>query len=256
MHADAGQIQQVLMNLVINASEAIGESHGVINIETSQEEASGDGAANRYVVITVRDTGCGMSENTKARIFDPFFTTKIYGRGLGLAAVLGILRSCAATITIESAPGKGSTFRVRFPAAVESTEATDDPAQPEVPKRQGTVMVVEDEDFVRTFASAALRRAGYCVLEASQGQEALDLLNSHGQVDLVLLDVTMPMMSGRETLQHIRRMRPELRVIVTSGYGSQEAKSLMDLVGEETEFLQKPYTSRRLIQSIDGILAE
>jgi PAS domain S-box-containing protein len=252
IHADAGQIQQVLMNLVINACEAIADGdNGAISISCGAESSAGA----RWVYVTVTDTGCGMSEQTKARIFDPFYTTKVYGRGLGLSAVLGILRSCAATIEIETAPGKGTTFSVLFPA-VEAEPKVEAATAPPADSRAGaTVLVVEDEDFVRAFTVAALKRAGYSVLQAVHGEEAVAAVREKGRIDLVLLDVTMPVMGGREAFEKIRELRPNLPVMVTSGYGSDETARLMDLVGKEASFIQKPYRAQQLLDSIEAAIA-
>jgi CheY-like chemotaxis protein len=208
----------------------------------------------RGVLLMVTDTGCGMEEATKARIFDPFFTTKVLGRGLGLSAVLGILRSCSASIHVDSRAGEGATFRLLFPAAEsKSAQAVPESRRPEAARR-GTVLVVEDEDMVRSFASAALKRAGYKVLLAAQGQEAVELIRANGRVDVVLLDVTMPVMSGRETFTQIKQLRPDTVVIVTSGHGVQDAERLMELQGDEAKFLQKPYTVDGLVQFVNAAL--
>jgi len=258
VHADAGQLQQVIMNLVINGAEAIGENAGVITVSTATEQLTDHTslAGGRYVRVTVTDTGCGMDDVTKDRIFDPFFTTKTYGRGLGLSAVLGIVRSCAATIAIESAPGRGTTFRLLFPA-VETALPSPAPQRQETGARTGTVLVVDDEDGVRSFTSAALQRSGYRVLEASHGRQALDLLRNNGKVDIVLLDLTMPVMSGRETFEQMQALRPNLAVVITSGYSSEEAYRLVPAAdGTEPKFLQKPYTPRQLLECIDTALQE
>ena len=256
IHADAGQIQQVLMNLVLNAAEAIGDAApGTIGIGTGEEdipENHSEAPAGRYVRIMVSDTGCGMSEATKAQIFDPFFTTKVYGRGLGLSAVLGILRSCAATIEIDSKPGSGTTFKLLFPAVEPDVASSDSAAEGIGARKSATILVVDDEDGVRAFAVAALSRAGYTVLQAAHGKEAVDLIASNRPVDLVLLDVTMPVMSGREALEEIRKLQPNLKVMVTSGYGSEEARRLIVSAGKEAGFLQKPYTAQRLLHFIDS----
>ncbi len=253
VQADAGQIQQVLMNLVINAGEAIGEGRsGLIRVATDELVQAG----SRSVRVRVSDNGCGMSESTRDRIFDPFFTTKVYGRGLGLSAVRGILRTCAGSISVESAPGCGTTFQLLFPAVAAGADAAYGSLPCAVASRDATVLVVDDEDGVRAFASAALRGAGYRVLEATHGKEAVDLIGAGEAVDLVLLDVTMPVMGGREALERIVQLRPGLNVMVTSGYGSDEVKRLMSVSGSHAGFIQKPYTAQQLRQCIDSALAK
>jgi PAS domain S-box-containing protein len=258
--ADPGQMQQVLMNLVINAGEAIGAgNHGRICLSTGSADI-GEGfldataaelAAGQYVYLEVRDTGCGMDEHTKARMLDPFFTTKFTGRGLGLAAVSGIMRSQKGAITVESALGQGSAFRVLFPASANPAVARKDAASHERP----AVLVIEDEEGVRGFLKSALERYGYTVLSAQDGREGLAMLDQHSSsIALVLLDLIMPVMGGQEVLAEIKRRQPGIKVLLTSGYNEAEAKRLCAAYGD-TLFLQKPFSARSLIHKVQSAIA-
>jgi two-component system cell cycle sensor histidine kinase/response regulator CckA len=250
--ADATQMRQVLMNLVINASEAIGESTGVIQVLTSLSAASRaqlkelhlspDLPEGDYVTLEVNDTGCGMSPETLSCIFDPFFTTKFTGRGLGLAAVLGIVRGHHGGIKVTSKPGRGSKFRILLPRGHPvpgEARPTPRPARPW--NLRGSVLVVDDEEIVRDAVRAMLHAFGLEVLVAVDGVEALSLFEQHAaRIDCVLLDLTMPRMGGVETFHAIRQVRPKTPVVLMSGYDEQEAVQRFDgncLTG----FLQKPF---------------
>lgn len=241
--ADGTQLQQVLLNLVSNAAEAIGEESGVITVAT--------GASDGQVYLEVRDTGCGMDAETRARIFDPFFTTKFTGRGLGLAAVAGIVRGHRATIHVSSAPGHGSAFRVLFPAepAARKLAAADSPMT-----GSGTVLVVDDEEMVRRIAQATLEIRGYKVLLANNGLDAINQARRHPEISLVLLDLTMPVMGGEEAIDRILEARPGVKVVVSTGFDQREAFARFNRK-QVAAFLQKPYTSRQLGEKIDAILA-
>jgi PAS domain S-box-containing protein len=244
IEADPGQIQQIVLNLVSNAAEAIGEDAGTIEIETGAEDAR--------VFLEVRDTGCGMDAETKARMFDPFFTTKFTGRGLGLAAVSGIARTCKASIHVTSAPGRGTTIRISFPAAVAA------PAPHAAPKAlpkagAGTILVVDDEEMVRRIAMASLKSRGYTVILAENGLEAIRKVKEHPEIDLVLLDLTMPVMDGAEAMDRIVAAHPGIRVVATTGYDHREAAARFENK-QVSAFLQKPYTSRQLAEKIKSVL--
>ena len=205
--ADANQLQQVILNLVSNAAEAIGEESGVIRIRTGVD-------ANHMVYLEVRDTGCGMDTETRSRIFDPFFTTKFTGRGLGLAAVSGIARGHRATLQVTSSPGQGSTFRISFPAGEEIVAEPPARANDDL-SGTGTILVVDDEDVIQRIARVTLEMRGYRVLLAGDGMEAIRAIRENPGIALVLLDLTMPVMGGAEAVDEILAINPAIQVLVS-----------------------------------------
>jgi PAS domain S-box-containing protein len=257
---DPGQLQQILMNLVINAGEAVGEGvpgritvgTSMRDIETAFTDARGEQVApGRYVCIEISDTGEGIREEDKRRIFEPFYTTKFTGRGLGLAAVEGILRAQRCGITIESARGAGSCFRIFLPAAENSARATVQLGQT---GDFGTVLVVDDERSVRDFIGEALRRNGYRVLLASDGREALAICeNGEEKIDAMVLDTIMPLMGAKELLALIPGIRPNLRVLLTSGYSESEVRRLC-VDYPATDFIGKPYTAHQISKAVENLL--
>ncbi|MGE3075334.1 MAG: PAS domain S-box protein [Dehalococcoidia bacterium] len=248
---DATQIRQVAMNLVVNASDAIGEREGVISISTSVVDATAEVLANtylapelpagRYISLEVQDTGGGMEPETLARIFDPFFTTKFTGRGLGLAAVLGIVRGHHGAIHVDSEPGVGTIFKLLLPATSgEAAQQTPVP-KPAQWKGEGTVMVVDDEPTVRAVTARALKVFGFNVIEAVDGVEGLELFREHhDEIACVLLDMTMPRMNGEETFMAIKELDPAAHIILMSGYTQQDATDRFSGRGL-SGFIQKPY---------------
>jgi PAS domain S-box-containing protein len=261
IEGDASQIQQLVMNLVLNAAEAIGEGKtGVVAVTTMtqmvdeayiQRTFSGNEISpGNYVVLDVTDTGCGMSEETAARIFDPFFTTKFSGRGLGLAAAAGIVRGHRGALKLHSVLGKGSSFRVLFPASEGAPKTRGRDFDEDDLKGNETILVIDDEEIVRRAARSALEHYGYTVVVSESGKSSLEFLAKLDYaVDLVVLDMTMPGMSGEETLQHLRAIRPELPVILSSGYN--EAEATRRLTGKGLAgFIQKPYSASHLAQQI------
>jgi CheY-like chemotaxis protein len=258
------------MNLVINASEAIPPgAHGRIEVTTSGCEVTPETAIRHaqgydvqpghFVCLEVTDNGSGMDEATLAKIFDPFFTTKFTGRGLGLPAVQGIVRSCRGFIDVHSSPGAGSTFRVFLPATAEQPAAASSVAAPlgtsrRQDRRPATILVVDDQEMVRRMACMALRSQGYEVLESNNGKGALEVLAAAATLPrLALLDLTMPVMGGAELVPILNRDYPGLRVILTSGYSEEDARS--DLPSNAiADFLQKPYTLTALTEKIEGAL--
>ncbi len=256
--ADAGQMQQLVMNLVINGAEAIGDDAGVVAVATgarrfdehtlrAEYAAADPPEPGEYVWLEVNDTGCGMDQATLAKIYDPFFTTKFTGRGLGLAAVSGIVRGHGGAMSVTSTPGRGSTFRVLLPAAPESD------IEAAVSAETSTVLVVDDEEMVRRTAAAALRQHGFEVIEADGGPSAIRLFQSRAEeIGLVLLDMTMPEMSGHEVLRRLRTIRPDVKVIVSSGYSEME--TIRRFTGQEiTAFIQKPYTAAALAAKVKSV---
>jgi CheY-like chemotaxis protein len=262
---DPTQFQQILMNLVINAGEAIGEGNtGRITIGTGMVDAErgfGDAlgqemAPGRYVSVEVQDTGSGIDEAIKPRIFDPFFTTKFAGRGLGLAAAAGIIRGQKCAITMESALGRGSTFRVLLPVVKNSAEQTEGQR---ASKEQATVLVVDDEPSVREFIAAALLQRGYCVFTAGDGREALGVLDQRrldqrgSALDAVVLDVVMPVMNARDFLPVLWERHPGAKVLLTSGYDEASARQLCG-ARAGVAFLQKPYTAEQLAEVMTELI--
>jgi PAS domain S-box-containing protein len=254
--ADAGQITQVVMNLIINAAEALSDS-GTVVVTTGVEEVNGVAhrlAPGRYACLRVRDTGCGMDERTLGRIFEPFFSTKFSGRGLGLAATLGIIHSHKGSITVESKPGKGTIFTVWLPAGHGATVMVKEPISPADPLGSGAILVVDDEDLVRQIAKASLEAHGYTTLLASDGRSALDVVEVSGdRIRAVVLDVTMPGMTCEEIVSRLRGMQPTLPVIIASGHGTSEISQRFAARGING-FLQKPYTADQLARRISAVL--
>ncbi len=243
INADTNQLQQVLLNLVSNAAEAIGEENGTVEIRTGMD-------SGESVYLEVRDTGCGMDAETKARMFDPFFTTKFTGRGLGLAAVAGIVRGHKASIQVKSSPGEGSTLRISFPAAEEVASIPTVQAAEAV---GGTVLVVDDEEMVRRIAKASLETRGYNVLLAANGREAIEQAQRHPEIGLVLLDLTMPLMGGEEAIDEIVAARPGIQVLVSTGYDRRDAVAKFK-DKRVAGYLLKPYTSRQLAERVRALL--
>jgi len=264
--SDPTQLRQIIMNLVINASEALGDRDGEIAITTNLVHPSADwfdGAPLAppetnlpFVRLEVRDSGCGMTDETIAKIFEPFYTTKFTGRGLGLAAVLGIIRSHRGGLIVRSGVGKGSIFALFFPATA-NTQAEKPAAlgHTGLPwRRTGHILVVDDEDHVRRVAEKMLKSSGMTVETAHDGYEALDLFRANPEsFELVLLDMTMPRLSGEETLQLLREIRPGIRVLFMSGYNRREFVD--SLPGRATlGFMQKPFTLESLREHLQFML--
>ena len=252
----APQIRQVLMNLIINASEAIGEKEGVIQVTTSVVP-TGD-----HVRLEVSDNGCGMAEEAKAQIFDPFFTTKFAGRGLGLAVVQGIVRSHGGAINVVSAPGQGATFQVSLPCAsmkaleVQNAVAYPRAEQPHVLTRtRATVLVVEDEEVLRRAVSKVLRIKGFSVMEAQDGSVAIELMRNHrDNIDVILLDVTLPGASSKEVFEEAMRICVNPKVVLTSAYDRRTVDSFFPGV-RIAQFIRKPFQLDDLASTLRSALA-
>ncbi len=266
--ADATQLRQVVMNLITNASEAIGDRTGVISLTTGAMDCdesylkgveSGGGAlpAGTYVYLEVSDTGHGMDRETMARIFDPFFTTKFTGRGLGLAAVQGIVRGHKGGLRVYSEAGMGTTFKVLLPADLRPAETVGaDAPSKGTWSGHGLVLLADDEAPIRNIGRLILERLGFQVLTAADGRDALELFLKHqSEVRLVLLDMTMPHVDGEACFRELRRMVPGVKVIMTSGYNEQDV--INRFVGKGLAgFVQKPYTSADLIPKVRAALEE
>jgi two-component system, cell cycle sensor histidine kinase and response regulator CckA len=249
--ADPVQLQQVVMNLVMNAAEAIGPEGGQVRVVT-RDEGLGKG---RLVVLEVHDTGHGMDEATRQRIFDPFFTTKVTGRGLGMAAVLGIVRGHGGELELHTEPGRGTSFIVRLPAV---SDQARDPVVVRAPRVSvgGLVLVVDDEPEVRQTARAMLEHLGYQVVDAGDGRSGVAAFATHmGSLSAVLLDLNMPGMNGVEVLQAITELGHEVPVMLSSGFTELELRRKQ--VGIEfAAFLQKPYTLDQLSVLVDRVVRE
>ena len=267
IEGDSAQLQQVVMNLLINAAEAIPEARaGNVLIAARArpiDESYLRGAfatqplqPGAYVVLEVVDNGVGMDDATRARIFDPFFTTKFLGRGLGLAAVLGIIRAHKGVLKVSSAPGQGTTFQVLFPAS--SQRGAIDAQRRKAPAgwawQDKTILVIDDESTVLRVAKASLESHGFRVLQAENGSQGIDLFREHqDRIAAVLLDLTMPEMDGEEVLRHLQQISPAVKVILSSGFNEAEAIrrfSSNALAG----FIQKPWTALALSTKISDIL--
>jgi PAS domain S-box-containing protein len=251
IECDPAQIRQLVGNLLGNAGEALGAAPGRIHVETRRGEPSGD-----EVVLEVRDTGCGMDEATRTRMFDPFFSTKFAGRGLGLSAVQGIVRHHRGSIEVESQPEQGTLVRVRLPVAPGRAAPAPGPSPAEGARAGDTVLVVDDEPAVRNLARRVLTRAGFTVLCASSGEEALERFRERsGEVRAVVLDLTMPGLSGAEVLAALRGLRPDLPVVVCSGWS--EAESAARLRDQRPDaIVAKPYDARALVARLHEVIAK
>ncbi len=260
---NAPKIRQVVMNLVINASEAIGAKHGVITLTTAHvrrdrdqgRDTAADLPQGDYVRLEVSDTGCGIVAEAEAKIFEPFFSTKFAGRGMGLAVVKGIVRDHGGSIDVASVPGQGTTIRVLLPCSakriVEIQSAMPARGQAPAKARTGTILVVEDEELLREAVSKLLRRIGFLVVEAGDGSNAIELMRTHkDDLRAVLLDVTLPGISSREVLAEARRLRPDLNVVVTSAYSKESVEASFGGLRIQ-DFIRKPFHLSEMVRLLD-----
>jgi CheY-like chemotaxis protein len=265
IEADPAQLSQVVMNLITNASEAIGAAEGRISLRTGMLEVraadlrravfGSELAEGPHVYLEVVDDGCGMDDATRSRIFDPFFTTKFTGRGLGLAAVLGIVRGHEGAIEIESAPGRGTRVRVFFPCALGA------PAPPAAAaadlgawRGEGTVLVVDDDEGARDVICDTLRRAGLRALCAANGREGVECLRRHrNEIRVVVLDRTMPVASGEQTFELMRKTDATVPILLVSGYSEERATDRLCADGLDG-FLQKPFQPEQLVEQVRRLI--
>lgn len=259
---DSSQIQQIIMNLIINAGEAIGDNNGTVNVSLSKVAVSaGEPEVDffgtsiqfgRYACIKVSDDGCGMTEDTQKRMFEPFYTTKFTGRGLGLSAVLGILRAHGGTFQLLSKPGIGTTFKVYFPlpAAPDVVEAAKVDSLASV-KGNGTILLVDDEEPLIKIGTALLKAMGFSVISASNGNEAIKAFSTHKNlINLVLLDMFMPGMGGEEAYHELRKIDKTVPIIICSGYDAESAEEIT-MADDRSAFLHKPYKPAELLRVLN-----
>ena len=264
VEANAAQLRQVVMNLITNASEAIGDRDGVIRVITKSVAIGRDRigsipeglAAGDYLQLEVSDTGGGIGPETQAKIFDPFFSTKSSGRGLGLAVVQGIVRGLRGEIHVDSKPGNGTTFQILLPCSETAahTQRDETPREEPAPLSQtATILVVEDEDSLRHAVVKILSEKGFSVIETSDGFSALKAIQMHkNRIDVLFLDLNLPGAPSREVFEEAKRVRPEMKLIVTSAYSEDTATA--SLLGRVDHFLRKPYQLRKLIEMISQVL--
>jgi len=260
IEGDRAQLQQIVMNLITNASDALGAEPGEITVRTGTAECTRemladtygerDLAPGRFVTLEVTDTGCGMPEEVRSHVFEPFFTTKASGRGLGMSAILGIVRSHGGAIQLTSSPGDGTTFRLLFPACAEAAIPVGQSERPGGWKGQGLALIVDDEPSVRLVASRMLEQLGFDTVTATEGQQALEVYRERrDEIVVVLMDMMMPVMGGAEAIEALRRLTPNLPIIMSSGF--DEAEITTRLAGlPATTFLQKPYQ----VSDVEGAL--
>jgi CheY-like chemotaxis protein len=262
IHGDSGQIQQIIMNLIINAVEAIGDKNGTIKValtrilvEVDRAEWDAFGTtiqAGGYICLEVTDSGCGMDEETQKRIFEPFYTTKVTGRGLGMSAIHGIIKAHKGTLHLDSTPGVGTSFKVCFPVPVAPDAAetdaaeTDESASLAAENASGAILLVEDEELLRTMAAELLEALGFTVMTAENGREALRIFRERGgEIDVILLDLIMPVMGGIETYHELRALSPTVPIVICSGYGVETVKDVI-IKDPHAGFVHKPYKPAEL----------
>ncbi|MDD2367180.1 MAG: DUF3365 domain-containing protein [Desulfuromonadaceae bacterium] len=260
---DSGQLQQIVMNLIINAAEAIGDVNGVVTILLSKEKVTSDqhkpdtfgtvSNPGRYTCLEVSDTGIGMDEETQKRIFEPFYTTKFAGRGLGMSAIHGIIKSHNALLYLNSVQGEGTSFKVCFPAPPLFGDTENSEVTVGKEKASGKILLVDDEPALRDMGTTLLQAMGYEVLSAEHGKQAVEIYQRFGsEIDLVLLDLMMPVMGGIETFKELRRIDPALPIILCSGYSEESVEGVVEN-DRLASFVHKPYKPNELKDAMERI---
>jgi two-component system cell cycle sensor histidine kinase/response regulator CckA len=261
---DPGQFEQILVNLAVNARDAMPDG-GKLIIETTNVDLDEDYHSahlyvkpGRHVMLAVSDTGCGMSEEVKAHLFEPFYTTKEKGRGtgLGLATIYGAVKQSGGSIEVYSEQGKGTVFKIYLPAIEEIPQKLEiaKPISSSMLKGEETILLVEDERIVRELAAKMLKRLNYNILPASNGTEALEIAKNYsGIIDLLITDVVMPGMNGRQLAERLLKIRPDIKVLFTSGY-TENAIAHHGIIEKDLSFIGKPYSTRELAQKIRQLL--
>ncbi|MEE4114337.1 MAG: response regulator, partial [Desulfobacteraceae bacterium] len=265
--ADADQMRQMISGFITNAIEALGKGDGRVRISTGSMQCDKaylsttylkeDMPEGMYAYVEVADTGRGMDAETLGKVFDPFFSTKFTGRGLGMAAVMGIIRSHNGAIKVSSVKNEGSVFTALFPIqGISLRPVTVDRADTKSLRERGTVLLVDDDEMVMDIGNQFLKRMGYTVRTASNGQQALDLFKqAPDRLDCLLLDFTMPGMDGLETMQQIRKIRPDARIIITSGYTRQQIEDRFVNIGPPDGFIQKPFEMKTLQNKLHEVMS-
>ena len=263
---DASQIRQVVMNLVINAAEAIGDAVGEIDIKLVKTELKAEHTekdhlgliipAGCYICFEVTDNGCGMDEETSRKIFEPFYTTKFSGRGLGMSAVLGIIKAHNGALQLESQPGEGTTFKVYLPVQFSTSESEDTQQKAASAEWQGsgTILLAEDEEQIKSILTAMLQKLGFNVLDAADGKEALELYQQNSaDITLIVTDMGMPVMNGYELFYKLKQLNPQLPIIISSGFGEDDIDSKIPreaIAG----LINKPYNFDQLREVLRGVV--
>jgi nitrogen-specific signal transduction histidine kinase len=262
VEADATQMRQIVMNLVINASEAIGDKSGVIAITSGYMDCDKnylkdvwlDENINEglFIYLEIADTGCGMDKDTLAKIFDPFFTTKFTGRGLGMAAVLGIVRGHKGAIKVYSEVNKGTTFKILLPASNKPLEFFNSDPLYDGWKGSGKVLLVDDEETVRDIGKEMLQKLGFSTITANDGREGIEVFKNNPDIAFVILDLTMPHMDGEQCFRVLRQLKRDVKVIMSSGFSEYEVSQ--KFIGKGMAgFIQKPYKLSLLKETIQNI---
>ena len=264
VEADIVQLRQIVMNLVLNAADAVGERRGMITIRTGAMYCDSDYlgstffddrlAPGHFAFIEISDTGTGMDKDTRAHMFDPFFSTKSHGRGLGLAAVLGIVRGHKGGIKVYSELNVGTTIKVILPVSeLPAQRLEQESASVKPPAMTGRVLIIDDEPMILNIAAEVLEYAGFTVITAPDGEEGIAKFRAHPDTSLVLLDLTMPRMSGDEVFRELRKLKPTVRVLLSSGYNEQDTTSRFAGKGL-AGFIQKPYGAEQLVEAVRNVL--